>query len=181
MFQELDLQIVLELERNSTHIRDLASKIKSSPATVMRRLIFLKENNVVDVIDEGRNSRYFLKDSFDKYQVLYMAQNYRLLKFVQVNPALKSMIVEIKNIVRGSLTVIYGSFAKGMQNNKSDIDIFVESDDRNIKSDIEMINSRLSVKIGPFDKNNPLIKEIVKDKVIVCGFERFYDLMKVNA
>jgi hypothetical protein len=43
---------------------------------------------------------------------------------------------------------------------------------RNLK---ELLNSRMSVKIGEYDRSNPLIKEIEKKHVIIKGVEPFYE------
>ncbi|MEK6900125.1 MAG: hypothetical protein AABX05_03295, partial [Nanoarchaeota archaeon] len=57
----------------------------------------------------------------------------------------------------------------------SDIDIYIETKNRNVKGSIEDIHSKISVKIGTFDTRSPLIKEIIKDHIIIRGIEAFYD------
>ncbi|MFW6285624.1 MAG: nucleotidyltransferase domain-containing protein [Nanoarchaeota archaeon] len=179
MFQEiLELDIVLELEIKSTHIRDLALKVNSSPATVMRKLNNLKNNNIVDLINEGKNDRYFLKNTFEAQNYLLMGQIYKLNKFIFENPKLKLMLFEIKNILDGELAILFGSYVKGLQNKNSDIDLFIETNNENLKRKIEMINSNLNVKIGTFNKNSFLGKEIIKNKIIISGFEIYYGAIK---
>ena len=41
------------------------------------------------------------------------------------------------------------------------------------------INSRLSIKIGKYNKDNLLIKEIEKNHVIIKGVEIFYEKYKI--
>ncbi len=73
------------------------------------------------------------------------------------------------------MAIIFGSYAKELAHKDSDIDIYLETENRKIKKDIENLNSKLSVKIGKYDKNNLLIKEIKKDHIIIKGVEKYYE------
>ena len=44
-----------------------------------------------------------------------------------------------------------------------------------LKKEIELIDSRLSVKIGRYDRENLLIKEIESNHIILKGIEQFYE------
>jgi hypothetical protein len=44
-----------------------------------------------------------------------------------------------------------------------------------LKQELEQLNSMLSVKIGEFDRSNPLIKEIEKNHIIIRGAENYYE------
>ena len=41
-----------------------------------------------------------------------------------------------------------------------------------------MLDSKLSIKIGKYDKNNNLIKEIEKNHVIIKGVDEYYEKNK---
>lgn len=71
--------------------------------------------------------------------------------------------------------VFFGSYAKGLAKKDSDIDIYVETTDKKIKQDLELLDSRLSVKIGKYNRENLLIKEIEKNHVIIKGVEEYYE------
>ncbi|MFT4310977.1 MAG: nucleotidyltransferase domain-containing protein [Candidatus Woesearchaeota archaeon] len=73
------------------------------------------------------------------------------------------------------LVVLFGSHTKGLAKKDSDIDIYIETKDKNIKKNIEQIHSKINVKIGTFDTTSPLIKQIIKDHIIVRGIEVFYE------
>jgi predicted nucleotidyltransferase len=88
------------------------------------------------------------------------------------------LVQSIKNIQQNKkigLAVLFGSYARGKANKNSDIDIFIETKDRKLKQELELLNSRLSVKIGEYDRSSPLIKEIEKNHVILKGVEPFYE------
>ena len=48
-----------------------------------------------------------------------------------------------------------------------------------IKNKIKELNSKLSIKIGEFDLNSLLIKEIIKNHVIIRGVEDYYEKNKI--
>lgn len=76
------------------------------------------------------------------------------------------------------LAIIFGSYSKGLANNKSDVDIYIESVDGKLKKEIESISSKISVKIGRYDKSSLLIKEIEENHAIIKGVEKFYENYK---
>ena len=41
--------------------------------------------------------------------------------------------------------------------------------------DLEIFDSKLSIKIGKYDKKSLLIKEIEKNHIIIKGVEEFYE------
>ncbi len=76
------------------------------------------------------------------------------------------------------MAILFGSYAKLIAKKQSDIDLYIDTDDKKIKKDVELINTKLSVKIGRYDKDNLLIKEIEKNHVIIKGVELFYEKNK---
>ena len=66
-------------------------------------------------------------------------------------------------------------YAKGLATKASDIDIYIETSDSQKKKQLEQRHSSLSVKIGVFDTRNLLIREIMKDHVIIRGVEVYFD------
>jgi hypothetical protein len=60
----------------------------------------------------------------------------------------------------------------------SDIDIYIDTKDSKIKEDIEHIDSKINVKIGNYNKDSTLIKEIEKNHVIIKGIEEYYEKSK---
>ena len=73
------------------------------------------------------------------------------------------------------LAILFGSYAKGRATNDSDIDIYIATEDRELKKKIELVDSKLNVKIGKYNQKSPLIKEIEKDHVILKGVEIYYE------
>ena len=77
------------------------------------------------------------------------------------------------------MALIFGSYAKSIEKKDSDIDIYIDTEDRKLREEVNRLDSRLSVKIGKYDKSNLLIKEIEKNHIIIKGVELFYEKNKI--
>ncbi|KDE54307.1 nucleotidyltransferase family protein, partial [Methanoculleus sp. MH98A] len=106
---------------------------------------------------------------------VYVVEWYALGNLIEKAPHLRSVIRTIQERRNIPLAIIFGSYAKGTADEKSDIDLYIETDDREVKRELERCHSRLSVKIGTWDPENLLIQEIAKNHIIVKGVERYYE------
>ncbi|MFH1211955.1 MAG: nucleotidyltransferase domain-containing protein [Candidatus Woesearchaeota archaeon] len=172
-----DLEIVELLRKEPKHIRQMGQELEIIPSTVMRTMKLLEQENIVDFKRQGKNKVYSLKTTPEAKACLLMTEQYKLMKILQ-NPELRRVIKELQEKNSGKLMVLFGSYAKGTQNKNSDIDIYIETDDRTIKENLKVISEKLSIKIGKLDKENPLTKEIIKNHVIIQNAERFYEAIR---
>lgn len=173
--QNVPIKIVTLLLRGDSHPRRLARDLDISHTTVLRKLKGLLDGNVVDFRIEGKNRVYFLKKTIEAQVHAYVAEWYVLGGLIEEAPHLRSIIRAIQEREDIPLAVLFGSYAKGTADQKSDIDLYIETDDREVKRELERTHSRLSVKIGSWDPENLLIQEIVKNHVILKGVERYYE------
>jgi predicted nucleotidyltransferase len=169
------LEIVRALIKNSSHIREIAKKIKTNPMMINRKINLLLKENVVDFRNEGKNKIFFLKNSIEARGYVLMAEQYKLLKILEDHSNLRSIFEKIQKNKKVKLAILFGSYAKGIPKKNSDIDIYIETQDLNLKKELENFNSSLSVKIGKYNKNNNLIKEIEKNYIIIKGAEIYYE------
>jgi len=181
MEQILSLEIVLSLLRDEGHVRAIAKRIGVNHMTVSRALKGLVKDNVVDYKTVGRSKVYSIKKSLEAQNVVLMAEAYKRNKAFEKYPVLRRIasFLEKRNDI--SLAAVFGSYAKGLAKKDSDVDLFVESEDRKLCDVIEGVDSRLSVKIGRYEKDNPLVGEIGRDHVILKGLEVFYERSGVFA
>ena len=171
----LELDIVELLLRTDTHVRGIAKKLNESHSTILRKLNNLKKENVIDSRKEGKNKIFFLKQNLISRNYIFQAEFHKLTKLIQNHPELNIIFEEILKKTDEKLIVLFGSYTKGLEKKDSDIDIYIETKNRNVKKVVENIHSKINVKIGPFDIKSPLIKEIIKDHIIIRGTEVFYD------
>ena len=91
------------------------------------------------------------------------------------HPELSIILEDIKKDFSKGMIILFGSYAKGIPKKDSDIDIYLETNDNNLKTRVKEANYKLSIKIGKFDTKSLLIKEIIKNHIIIRGLEDFYE------
>ena len=176
--KDYKLEIINELIGKTWHIRALAKKLKTNHTSTLRKLHELRNENVLDYKKEGKNKIYFLKKTSEAKSYVFMAENYKVKQVLRDHIHLRKIIEKIQKDKKIKLAILFGSYAKDIAKKTSDIDIYIETIDRRIKRDLEVVDSKLSIKIGKYDKNNLLIKEIEKNHIIIKGVEIFYERYK---
>jgi predicted nucleotidyltransferase len=173
--KDYSIEIVLELLKGENHIRNIAKSVGTSHMNISRKVKNLAKENIVDFKENGKNKTYFLKKTSESKTFTIMGEYYKYLKTLAKNPALRIIFDKIQRNKKIKLAILFGSYAKGLEKQDSDIDIYIETVDGKIRREVESIDSRLSVKIGTFSSDNLLIKEIIKNHVILKGAEEYYD------
>ena len=170
------LEVVNELLKEKNHLRNLAKMLKTNHMTVLRRIKELFDSNIVDYKEEGKNKVYFLKETIEAKTTINIAECYKLIKIIRKYPNLRRIIEKLQENKKIHLAVLFGSYAKENPGKESDIDIYIETTSLDLKKEIENFDSKLSIKIGKYNKDNPVIKEIKKNHVIIKGIERYYEI-----
>ncbi|NOX71349.1 MAG: hypothetical protein GXO64_01485 [Candidatus Micrarchaeota archaeon] len=172
------IEIVRNLLKGENHIRGLAADMGTNQTTISRKIRELESENVVDYKYEGRNKVHFLKKNIESLHYAFICERFVLLETLRKYPLLRRIIREIINEKRIKLAILFGSYAKHTAHKESDIDIYLETKDRTIKRRISLVDGRLSIKTGRYDRKGILIREIEKNHVIIKGVERFYEKIK---
>lgn len=168
------LEIVNRLLKKESHIRSLAKTLGTNQMMISRRINELVKENVADYRTEGKNKVFFLKKTIEARNYALTTEHYKLNKTLKKYPHLRRIIKKIQENKKINLTILFGSYAKRLAKKDSDIDIYIETKNKKIKQDLERLDSKLSVKIGKYDKTNLLIKEIEKNHVIIKGVEDYF-------
>ena len=171
----LDLEIILVLLKNKTHLREIARTLNESHSTILRKINELVKDNILDYKREGKNKVFFIKNNLKAKNYVYSAEIHKLNILLRKHPELSIIFEDIKKNFSKGIIILFGSYAKGIPKKDSDIDIYLETNDNILKNKIKAINSKLSIKIGKFDTKSLLIKEIVKNHIILRGLEDFYE------
>jgi len=174
----MEMEIILLLIKGKSHVRGIAQELKASHSTVLRKLNKLVAEGVLDCKTEGKNKVFYIKKSLQAKTCVFGAEWHKLAKLLQTYPELGIIIEDVLKNTGRQMVVLFGSYAKFTAKKDSDIDIYVETMDRKFKEKLEMINSKLSIKIGSFDLDANLVREIIKNHVILKGMEEFYDKTK---
>ncbi|NOQ37878.1 hypothetical protein GQ472_03235 [archaeon] len=171
-------EIIMALLKKETHGREISEYLKVPLTTIQRTLSSLEQDNVIDYKIIGKSKVYFIKKSLSARKYVSDAENYKMIKLIGHYPYLEPLIKDILN-VKSHLVILFGSYAKFNAKKDSDIDLYIETDKLYIKKETESKNSRLSVKIGLFNPDDLLIKEIIKNHVIIKGVDEFYEKTKL--
>ena len=171
----IKLEIILSLIKNKSHLREIARIIGEHHSTVLRKINELVRENVLDYKKEGKNKIFFIKNVLKAKNYVYSAEIYQLTKLLRKHPEFSVIFEEIKKNFPKGMILLFGSYAKGNPKPDSDIDIYLETKDNKIKNRIKELNSKLSIKVGDFDTNSLLIKEIIRNHIVVRGVEEFYE------
>lgn len=166
-------EIVLNLLRKEGHLRQIAKEIGINHMTIKRALDSLVEENVLDVRVEGKNNVFSIKRTIEAENIAFASELYKFNNFLKKHPELRQELEQLRKMP-AEIILIYGSYAKGTETEKSDIDIYILSANRKLKEKASKLNKKFSIQIGKYDKSNPLIKEIEKNHVVVKGVEVFY-------
>lgn len=168
-------EVVIGLLRGENHVRGMAKILNTNHMTVSRVLSGLRKRNIVDWREEGKNKVYFFKSGTESRTAVNIAENYKLARTLEKYPQLRTIVEEIQKNKEIRLAILFGSYAKGIAKEESDIDIYIESEDQSIKNKLKIVDSRVSVKLGKYESNNILIKEIEKNHIILKGVEEYYE------
>ncbi|MCX6795915.1 MAG: nucleotidyltransferase domain-containing protein [Candidatus Falkowbacteria bacterium] len=177
--KDYKMKIIGELLKGENHVRGISKSLRTNHMNISRRIKELSKENVVDFKIEGKNKTYFLKNTHEARTYLLIYESYKLLRILEKYPILRSIIERIQSHPKIKIAILFGSYAKGLAKQDSDIDIYIETEDKKLKDELGQTHSKLSIKIGKFDKDNLLIKEIIKNHVILKGAEEYYDKAKL--
>lgn len=176
--KDYKLEIIGLLLKEKRHIRSMAQELRTNQMMVARKVKDLIKANVVDFKLEGKNKVVFLKKTTEAKSYVFITESYFLIKTIKKYPQLRKIIDLIQKNKKIKTALLFGSYTKGLAKDNSDIDIYVDSDNIQLKKEISLIDSKLMVKIGKYNKNNNLIKEIDKNHVIIKGVENYYEKNK---
>jgi predicted nucleotidyltransferase len=106
-----------------------------------------------------------------------IAEIYKQNSIVAKHPVMRGIFKTILLMHDLPLVILYGSYAKGTATKESDIDVYIDTTDSSVKNLLEQKHSRISVKTGAFDTRDLLIREIMKEHIIIRGVEVYFDKM----
>lgn len=168
-------EILLLLLKREMHQRELAKELKTSLTRIQSILKELRNINAVDYREVGKNHIYFIKKNLISKSLILNAENYKLIRLLRKHPHLEQIFQQIIKKCSNKMILLFGSYANSTEKKDSDIDIYIEITDNKLKDELQKINDSLSIKIGKFNPDDLLIKEIIKNHATIQGGEEFYE------
>ena len=121
----IQYEIILALLNQDMHGRALSKELGVSLSSIQRSLSLLDKDNIASWEEIGRNKMHFLKKNKVARVYVFMAENYKLIKLIRHYPYLGPIISDIIEKTKGCIILLFGSYAKFMPKEESDIDIVV--------------------------------------------------------
>jgi predicted nucleotidyltransferase len=182
------IKYLIENKREFT-IKELAKNIKSDykiTHTAVKRLI---KKHIVSFKSIGRSIVIGFNNKLTR-EVLFVEFVRR--EDVLKNNSLLVMLNEIKDkvMIKNFTLLLFGSYANKKNSKNSDIDLLFIVHDNHLEKDIEKALSLIPLKIHSFIfsekqfiemKNSQelnVVKEAIKNNVILYGIEQYYELLK---
>ena len=162
------------------YIREVEKLLKISPRTAQLILEDLENKGIIESKVKGKIKSYKLKINELSNRYLTFVEQYKSIAFMEKNLLVKEVIEKISTFING-IGIIFGSYAKGISNKESDLDIFVVGDYE--KKETTKVSRNLGIEISikcyplkTFEKNvnqDILIKEVLKNHIIFKNTELF--------
>ncbi len=167
------LEYFLANPTEKTYLNELAKKLQISSRSVKIYCDLFEKNGII--LREIKGNMHLFSTNNDNYRVKEMKRAYISNLLAEMN---------IENISEGTASVaIYGSYASGNYDEKSDIDILIIGDEQNVNRDIAVeimkkIDKEVQLSIIPIIKwekmkkeEDPFVKSIIKSHILVKGVE----------
>jgi len=155
--------------------RQIAKKLNLNQKTVSNILQGLEKGNILKFTKQGKNKLYFLNRNNNLWRdTVKLIELGKKIKFLEKHKNKQDLFVKLEEATRG-ISILFGSYASGLETKESDIDIVVESDVQGLES----IEKLYDVKINPIKIKKPinpsdvLMKEIIENHIVLNGVEEF--------
>ena len=169
-------------------IREISKKIKSDYKITHTATQRLLEKNILLSKKIGQSSLCELDNLFYGSEI-YVAESKRKDNLLK-NKDLKQLYQEVMAKIKSTFFIflIFGSYATGKSTKSSDIDILFVSNEQGFEEKISNTLSLLPIKTHAFvfteeefirmkdSKKSNVIKEMIKNNVILYGVENYYRL-----
>ena len=160
--------------------RNVAKKLKMNQKTVSNVLNELEMEHVLRFVKEGKNKYYSLNEFYPyMMEIIHLIETQRKINFIEKYKKIRNLFSKLEERTEGML-IIFGSYASFGANEKSDLDVLSIGKIKNVEDLEDIYNIKINIiKINEnkFDKNEHIVKEIIKNHIILKGTENFIYLI----
>ena len=160
--------------------RNIAKKLRMNQKTISNILNKLEKEHILKFTQEGKNKYYYLNEFYPYIkEIIQLIETQRKINFLEKYKKLKEFFLKLEKMAE-EILIIFGSYANLSANEKSDLDVFVIGGIRDIEDLEELYNVKINIvksNKNKFDKKEHIIKEIIKNHIILKGVEGFVELI----
>ncbi len=162
------------------YIREVEKLLGVSSRTALVTLAKLEKKGILESKTRGKIKAYTIKKSVLSREFFLLTEQYKRIGFLEKNHLVKEVLEKADEYLQG-IVLVFGSYAKGMQKEDSDLDIFIVGtfDATKIKEAGHKYGLDINIKSYPmniFEKEMPddiLLKEIAENHIIIKDAEGF--------
>jgi predicted nucleotidyltransferase len=160
--------------KNTIHLRGIVKGLSLPYGTVQG--IINKNLNLFETKVIGKNKYFSLKKNLNYRYLIQEIEIGKTKNFIEKHKFYEKFFIELINLKLP--IIIFGSYAKSLEDENSDLDLLIFTENKNIKlPDYIFPNEIHSVKINPKNiddfKKEVLYKEILENHIIIYGFDYF--------
>jgi predicted nucleotidyltransferase len=177
----------------SLHARAIGKLLSTSHMTLLPYLARLEELKILHSTMVGRNKQYTLnKENILTKYYLTTAEQLVTLNYLEKNFLIRKLTEHLNNVDVINPLILFGSYVKDYANEESDIDLFYigkipEKQLLHIKKFETIYGKKINIKNVSTENFNIglrtgdiLIKEIVRDHIVLCNPEPFVTMLWRN-
>lgn len=162
------------------YIREVEKLLEVSSRTALVTLAKLEKKGILESKTKGKNKTYTIKKSSLSREYFVLTEQYKRIQFLEKNHLVKEVLEKADEFMQG-MVIIFGSYAKGIQKDDSDLDLFVvgKYDEDKINQVGKKYGSDINIKSYPmkiFEKelhDDILLKEVVGHHIVIKDAEGF--------
>lgn len=162
------------------YIREVEKLIEVSSRTALVTLAKLEKKGILESKIKGKIKAYSIKKSVISREFFLLTEQYKRIAFLEKNHLVKEVLEKADGYMQG-IAIIFGSYAKGIQKDDSDIDLLIVGtfDEKKIKETGNKYGLDINIKsytMNLFEKEireDILLKEITENHIIIKDAEGF--------
>ncbi len=162
------------------YIREVEKLLHISSRTALVTLDKLEKKGILKSKTRGKIKTYQINKTVLSREYFVLVEQYKKILFLEKNHLIKEIIEKLDDVLEG-VALIFGSYAKGIQGENSDLDLFIVGKHDNDK--IQNVGRKYGIEINI--KNYPmkifkreinkdiLLKEIAENHILINNSEGF--------
>jgi len=179
----MDLRILILFTKGyekEYYIREVEKLLEVSSRTALVTLAKLEKRGILESKTKGKIKTYSIKKSSLSMEFFLLTEQYKKIQFMEKNHLVKEVLEKADEFMQG-IVIVFGSYAKGMQKEDSDLDLFIVGtfDEKKIKETGNKYGLDINIKSYPMDifekeiHNDILLKEVIDNHILIKDTEGF--------
>jgi uncharacterized protein len=180
---DIDLKVLTLFTKGynkELYIREVGKLLKISSRTALLTLDKLEKIGILESKTRGKIKIYIIRRTGISKEYFLLAEQYKKIHFLEKNHLIKEILEKLDGVFDG-IAVLFGSYAKGIQKEDSDLDLLIVG--KYVEKEIKEVGHKYGIEINI--KNYPmnifkkdinedlLLKEAAENHILINNSEEF--------